>query len=282
MLEKIESFFKENKNKRKIREMSLLSLPVDIWYSNTYRQKCQNAPSISQFLDRNTINKIINTNVYFRNMGDKIKEDYLQCNPLKPRVRMLTSEESFLIEEMIGGDEYTHIEAIPTRMLVIDGLEDSRDEQFWKQYYEENNIRWWNRPKNFDLRYFTQDDIQLSLHDECMCSDCWHGKNSCPDGKPIYMLVDGESYSWVNNKKYSCCCKDCFSWKPTKDYLADPIWCGKIDLVNKKAEGDWGWVCGPGDGFSVLSCLGNFNHDPNFKWDITQEFEYMKNVYHFY
>ena len=252
--------------------MSLSELPVDMWCANTKDQKTRNVPSISQFLDRNSINKLMNANRYFKSMEEGIKEDHLQCNPLIPRVKMLTSEESFLIEEMIGGDEYTHPETIPARMLVIDGLEDSRNEEFWNKYYAENNFRWWNRPENFELMYFCTDDFQLCLHDECMCNSCWQGENSCIDGKPIYPQ---DPYSWVNKKKFSCCCQDCFNWKQRKDqYPADPIWCGKIDLVNKKAEGDWGWVCGPDTGF-----IGNLYDHPNFEWNISMEFEHMIHMY---
>lgn len=267
--------------------MSILELPVDLWCSNTKNSEHGKLPSISQFLDPVSINSLCNVNSYFKNMKNEIKEDHLTCNPfsMTPKVKMLTCQESYLIEQMIGGDEYTHIETIPVRMLVIEGIEDSRNEEYWEHFYKQHNFRWWNRPEGFDLEYFSE-DLGLSLHDDCMCATCYE-RDSCTDDYPLNFIkvfengvwtLRNEQIPWVNKKKYTCCCKRCFEWKPTDQNVADPIWCGKIDLVNKKAEGDWGWVVGPDTGF-ISTIRDEMNL--NYGWSVESEFKYLENHYNF-
>ena len=265
--------------------MSILELPVDLWCSNTKNSENGKVPSISQFLDPLSINSLCNANSYFKNMKNEIKEDHLTCNPfsMTPKVKMLTREESYLIDDIDGGVWRGCGETMATRMLVIEGIEDSRNEEYWEHFYKQYNFRWWNRPEGFKLKYFCK-HLGLSLHDDCMCKNCYE-KDSCNKDYPIIFtseFLTGSSLGlqkipWVNNKKYTCCCKRCFEWKPTDQNIADPIWCGKIDLVNKKAEGDWGWVVGPDTGF--ISTIRNHPGCNIGFWNIESEFNYLERQY---
>ena len=265
--------------------MSILELPVDLWCSNTKNSEHGKLPSISQFLDPVSINSLCNVNSYFNNMKNEIKEDHLTCNPfsMTPKVKMLTREESYLIDDIDGGVWRGCGETMATRMLVIEGIEDSRNEEYWENFYKQYNFRWWNRPEGFKLKYFCK-HLGLSLHDDCMCKNCYE-KDSCNKDYPIIFtseFLTGSSLGlqkipWVNNKKYTCCCKRCFEWKPTDQNIADPIWCGKIDLVNKKAEGDWGWVVGPDTGF--ISTIRNHPGCYIGFWNIESEFNYLERQY---
>ena len=118
-----------------------------------------------------------------------------------------------------------------------------------------------------------------------MCATCYE-RDSCTDDYPlnfIKVFEDGvwtlknEQIPWVNKRNIHVVVRDALV-EATDQNVADPIWCGKIDLVNKKAEGDWGWVVGPDTGF-ISTIRDEMNL--NYGWSVESEFKYLENHYHF-
>ena len=72
------------------------------------------------------------------------------------------------------GETYKYNDWIPYRRLFVEALDDSCDENFWNEYYEKHNERWWRYPSDFSLNYNYDDNIDLPVHNECYekCSTC--------------------------------------------------------------------------------------------------------------
>lgn len=96
-------------------------------------------------------------------------------------------DEGELLDNYINpeGETFKNNDWIPYRRLIIEGIDDPRDNLFWENYYKKNNERWWKYPDNYNLQYNDDCNIELPNHNYCYdkCTRCsniydpiWCGK----------------------------------------------------------------------------------------------------------